>query len=39
MKASKEIHVVAAREAKRRLENLLTEAQKIEKVGAEAERQ
>jgi len=32
MKASKEKTVVAARKAKRRLENPLTEAQKVEKV-------
>ena len=39
MKASKENTVAAARKAKRRLENPLTEAQKVEKVDAEAERQ
>ncbi len=38
MKASKEKTVAVARDAKRRLENPLTEAQKAEKVAAEAER-
>ena len=39
MKASKAKTVVAARKAKSRLENPLTEVQKAEKVAAEAERQ
>ncbi len=39
MKASKEKNVAAARKAKCRLENTLTEAQKTGKVAAEAERQ
>jgi hypothetical protein len=39
MKASKEKTVVASRHAKRRLENPLTEVQKVRKVAAEAERQ
>ena len=39
MKASKEKTVAAARKTKRRLGNALTEAQKAEKVAAEAERQ
>jgi hypothetical protein len=39
MKASKEKTAVAGRDAKRRLENPLTEAQKVEKVAAEIERQ
>jgi hypothetical protein len=39
MKASKEKTAVAARHAKRRFKNPLTEAQKAEKVATEAERQ
>ena len=39
MKVSKEKTAVAARKAKRRLENPLTKAQKAGKVVAEAERQ
>jgi len=39
MKASKEKTVAAARDAIRRLENPLTEAQKAEKLIAEAKRQ
>ena len=39
MKTSKGTIVAAAREAKRRLDNPLTEAQKPEKVAAEVERQ
>jgi len=39
MKASKEKIAAAARDAKRRLENSLTEAPKGEKVATEAERQ
>ena len=38
MKTSKEKTLVAVRKVKRRLENFLTEAQKAEKVAAEAER-
>jgi len=38
MKASREKYAVAARHAKRRLENTLTEVQKTKKVAAEAER-
>ncbi len=39
MKASKKKTAAAARHAKRRLENPLTEAEKAEKMVAEAERQ
>jgi hypothetical protein len=39
MKASKEKNAAAARHAKPRLENPLTEVQRAEKVVAEAERQ
>ena len=39
MKASKEKIAATARKAKRRLENLMTEAQKAEKVVAEVESQ
>ena len=39
MKVPKEKSAAAARVAKRRLENPLTKAQKIEKAAAEAERQ
>ena len=38
MKLPKEKSAAAAREAKRRLENPVTEAQKVEKATAEAER-
>ena len=38
MKLTKEKSAASAREAKRRLENPLTEAKKAEKVAAEAER-
>ena len=38
MKLPKEKSTVAAREAKRRLENPLTEAQKVEKATVEVER-